>query len=153
MGVFRGRGATIDRARQAAAMRPALYAWFNAQIQIFDPNLRDAPAYAPLGDTGGVATPSAPLYDSGVNGALIQPIRSPVMVQQGDQTIGLLGIRMQVKMPATPPVLRAGLRVRVVNGGNVPEITFYRYVLNEALDTSAAWGKIIEATVDTSRTG
>lgn len=154
MGTFVGRGAVFDQAAIAEVMRPALYSTFNAQIQILDPNLDTIlTPYDPVTDTGGQAAPVAVLYDSGENGALIQPIRSPIAVQNGDQTTFILGIRFQCKMPTVPTAFRAGLRVRVLDGGNVHELERYSYSLTEGFDSSLAWGKTIEATTVTSGVG
>jgi hypothetical protein len=154
MGTFAGRGAAFDQTAIAEVMRPALYATFNARIQILDPNLDEIlTPYDPVSDTGGQAASVAVLYDSGPAGALIQPIRSPVAVQNGEQTTFILGIRFQCKMPATPTAFRAGLRVRVLDGGNVHELERYTYTLTEGFDSSLAWGKTIEATTVTSGVG
>lgn len=150
MGLFVGRAARFDHEAIAAQMRPALERTFNAWIELLDPNL-DTPSgrFDPYADTGG-SGPATLVYDSGENGALIQPIRSPVAIQQGDQTTHVLGIRFQVKQPDTAIVLRAGLRVRVRHGGNARYLERYTYTINEGFDTSLAWDRIIEASTATT---
>ena len=62
----------------------------------------------------------------------------------------ILGIRFQMVRPAEKLVLRAGLRVVVVDGGNAPEIEANSYSINEGFDTSIAIGRVIEASTSTT---
>jgi len=153
MGVFAfGPSVTsIDLQGIATAMRPTLEMWMNAHIRIIDPQREDSTTYDPTLDTGGVAT-SAIVFDSGENGAIIQPIRSPSRIDVGGQANGLLGIRFQVKRNESPPAagtVRGGLLVQVVNGGNLSVPAFWRFGLAEAIDSSLAWDHIYDATLIT----
>lgn len=136
----------VQPALIAEAMRPALYAWFNARILIVDPNTRFGSAYDAKTDTGGPLTPTT-LFDSGPNGALVQPIRAPRTVDSGDQNVALIGIRFQVKIEAIEVQLHSGLQVVVVDAGNDLQIGEFTYVLKQPMNSSLAWGKILEATV------
>jgi hypothetical protein len=139
----------VDIPGIAEAMRPALYEWFSGHVQIIDLNRRAATAFDPVADTGGVAAPQIVL-DSGVGGALIQPIRQPTRIDYGAQPNGLLGIRFQLKIESVPSEkLRGGLAVKVVDGGNESDLTLYTFALGEAINSSLAWGRIFEATVIT----
>lgn len=150
MGLFAGRSARFDHVAIAEAMRPSLYGFFNARLQIFDPNIRGiTQTFNPYTDTGGKATPGL-LHDTGLNGALVQPIRSPVTVEYGDQTVGIIGIRFQLVRPPDALALRAGLRIKVIDGGNDSELTERLFTINEGIDASITWGKTIEASTVTS---
>lgn len=141
------RGNVVDVEGIAEVMRPVLYGWFSAHIQLIDPNRLAATAYSATADTGGTATPQLVL-DSGVNGALIQPVRSASRLDAGGQPNALLGIRFQLKAePSASETLRAGLRVKVLDGGNSPDLVNYFFSLSEAIDSSLRWGRIFDAVV------
>lgn len=150
MGVWAGgpSATSIDPAGIAEAMRPALYEWFTGHIIIFDPNRAQVSKYNPDDDAGGRSVETI-ILDSGENGALVQPIRSPTRIEMADQPNGILGVRFQVKREVLTKVegLRGGLQVRVVNGGNSPELVGPIYSLQEPFDSSLAWGRIFDAVV------
>lgn len=156
MGVFVGGPSptSLDFAGVAAAMRPTLYEAFTAHVQVWDPNRDDLPVignrYDPFGDTGGKAEATL-VFDSNANGALVQPIRSPGRIDVGDQPNALLGVRFQVKrIPTeTDTVLRGGLLLRVLDGGESPDLVGRAFALQEAVDSSIAWGRIWDAVVVT----
>lgn len=92
------------------------------------------------------------VLDSGENGALIQPLRAPSSIDMGGQPTNLLGVRFQLKRApevSEGQVLRGGLAVRVLDGGNAPDLTRWAFSLTEALDSSLAWDRIYEAVVVT----
>lgn len=151
MGTFVGRSVGFDQAAVAEEMRPALYSTFNAQVQFIDPNMTaiDTP-YDPTGDTGGQAVVLPVVYDTGENGALLNQVRLPHESQGGGMTISLVAVRVQMKMPDPPVFLRAGLRMKVVNGGNAHSLEHLDYEVSEDFDTSIAWGSVLTATVVTS---
>lgn len=128
----------VDIPGIAEAMRPALYAWMSAQIKIYDPK-----RYA--------ASPEAALVlDSGANGAIIQPLRAPSMVDFGSQSTAIVALRFQVREDApieAGQTLRGGLVVKVIDGGNAAGLERYTFALPEAMDSSLMWGRIFEANV------
>jgi len=154
MSVWGGRDPRpVDVAAIAEEMKPALEQWFSGQVKIWDDDLLTATPYDSLTDTGGQSTPTLVL-DSGANGALVQPIRSPNKADFGGQAGSIMGVRFQVKRAASASaVLRAGLRVEVVSGGNDAALTSYTYQLLDSLDGSLAWDRILEATVSAGSTG
>lgn len=125
-------------------MRSTLYEWFTGQLQFFDPQTGTSTHYNAATDTGGVALGEL-VFDTGVNGALVQPIRSPARFESGGQSNALEGIRFQTK--SDPIVLRAGLIVRVIDGGNDSSLVGYTYQLEDSIASSLAWGRIMTATV------
>lgn len=150
MGVW-GRGPNpnrVDVAGIAAAMRPALYLWFNAHVQIFRPVRDNQADFDPFADDSATVDDSVLVLDSGVNGALVQPLRTPNRVDVGDQANSLLGVRFQIAREVEPTEpLRGGLLVRVLDGGQDPTLTGYTFSLLETVDSSLAWGRIYEAVV------
>jgi len=141
---------TVDLAGIAEVMRGALYPWMNGHIKVFDPKRANATGYNPLTDEGGFPE-AALVFDSGENGAIIQPIRSPTRAEVGSQPNAVLGIRFQVKrLPVEAgQSLRGGLRVQVVDGGNDDQLSRFTYALQETVDSSEAWGRIWDAVVVT----
>lgn len=141
----------VDVQAIAAEMRPALEQWFSGHIQIIDPNTRGGEPYDAKTDTGGVADPDVVL-DSGPGGALIQALSGARTGDQGDQQIGIQGVRFQVKASAMPAgvQLHSGLQVIVVDGGNDPQLTMLTYSLKRAINSSIMWNEIFEAVVATA---
>lgn len=139
----------VDTAAIAENIRPALYAWFDGHVQVFDPQQHRSSDYNALDDSGGESNELIVL-DSGAQGALIQPIRGAVETEFGGQNVGLLGIRFQIRRDR--PVngaLHSGLRVRVLASGNDDQLTESIFSLVEGVDSSLAFGRILEATLIT----
>lgn len=123
----------IDTSDLAGAMS----AWFDAHIQILDPNSADITPYDPVTDTGGENEPSV-VWDSGERGALVQPVRAQTVGDFGSQAVGLVAVRIQAAIPAGID-LRSGLQVRVIDGGADTESTRHLYVLGSGIDSSLRW--------------
>jgi hypothetical protein len=126
---------SVDIAAIAAQMRPAVEMWFSAHVRIYDP-------------TAGEAGIPLLVLDSLAGGALVQPIRSPTRIEQGGQATAILGIRFQIKEAATfieGQRPRSGLIVRVVDGGQSPELQELPFSLTEAVDSSLRWDRIMDA--------
>lgn len=141
----------VDVAGIAEAMRPTLYAWFTAHVRIYDPRRSQVSGYNPVTDQSATERARTLVLDSGAAGALIQPIRQPTRVEAGGQATGILGIRFQIKRvaPEVDQLLRGGLIVEVVDGGEDVELTHYGFALTETIDSSLAWGRIYDATMMT----
>ncbi|ACY35913.1 hypothetical protein CMP1-17 [Clavibacter phage CMP1] len=129
----------------AAEMRPALYAWFTAHIQVLDPSLKTVTDYDPITDEGGSFAVPRVLYDSGANGARVRALDSTQMPEVGGQTANLSLIELQVKDAYPRPVLRSGLIIKIINGGENSALTKFLYQLTEAIDSSESWGGIWHA--------
>ena len=142
MGLYAG-GGLPDIPAIAAAMRPALYAWFTGHIQLLDPQRVTTTPYDAETDTGGATTREV-LFDSGPGGAFIQPIRAAAPVGFGDQQVGLQAVRFQTTLDVSK-VARAGLIVKVLDGGEDPTLEAFEYSLLNGVDSTLAWGRIYEA--------
>lgn len=151
MGVW-ARGPRPDRLDipgMAAGMRPSLEEWMTGHIQIIDLNRESSSTANAYSDDIGLPSPTVVL-DSGVNGALIQPMRAPSRGEVGGQPSGLLGVRFQVKRSAqitAGQTLRGGLAVKVLDGGNAPGLVGPLYSLPEVMDSSLMWDYIFDAIV------
>lgn len=141
----------VDLPGIAEMMRPAVEAWMSGRLIFTDPDRTSTTPYDAANDTGGEST-SLVIWDTGVNGAIIQPIRSPSRIEAGSQPNAILGIRFQCKydeanMPVEP--LRGGLLVQVADGGNAPIPATWRFSVTEGIDSSLMWDRIIDATLVT----
>jgi hypothetical protein len=130
-------------------MRPALEQWMTARVQIFDPDRENATDYDPTADTGDKSTPLLVL-DSGANGAIVQPIRSPTRILEGQQPTAILGVRFQIKRaPVVSVPIRAGMTLKVLDGGNDAALVGPLFSLVEGVDSSLAWDRIYDAVLVT----
>lgn len=151
MGMFPGvtvNPELVNMPAIAATMREALYGWMNARIMIFDPKQAATTPYDPVTDTGGASVPNV-VFDSGVNGAIVQPMRAATSVEFGSQNVGIVGVRFQVKRDLPSETLRSGLRLIVFDGGEDKSLETYMFGLSEGFDSSYGWGRTLEATVVT----
>lgn len=146
------RGNVVDLAGIAAVMRPALETFFSCRLALYDPNRNARGAYNPTTDARAGADPSVLVFDTGANGALIQPMRAAVDMAIGSQPNDINAIRFQlvkvgVEGSSPTQVLRAGLTVKVLDGGNAPELEALTFSLTEAIDNSLTWDHLFHATV------
>lgn len=146
MGLW-GQAASTNFAGIQEAMQESLKLWFNAHIIIFDPAVPDAEVerYNPFADNR-IGRGHEILFDSGPNGAIVLPSGQANSVDTGGQLGTVLGMQFQtVREDMTP--LPAGLRVRVMDGGNNTGLERFSYSLVSAITGSIAWGDIIETQV------
>jgi hypothetical protein len=156
MGIWRvgPRPDIVDIAGIATVMRPVVEAWFGARLKIWDVKRGSAASddYDPEEDTSPTPNPGVLVLDTGANGALVQTIRLPTRISQGSQPNAILSIRFQLKREVAPEsgqVLRAGLQVQVVDGGNDSGLVGHTFSLVETIDSSLAWDRIWDAVLVT----
>lgn len=130
----------------AEEMRPIVYSFFNAHIQIFDPKQMVVTPYNAITDEGGETEPEL-LFDSGANGARIQALGSESKADFAAQSINNRPYLFQTKLVAEFG-FRSGLRLRVVDGGEDKSLEKYIFSVNAGLDGSYAWNRNIRATLD-----
>lgn len=133
----------IDFAAIAVEMRGAVARWYNATIQIIDPNTRDQ-AWNLTTNTF-TNNPATVLY---TGPARIQPVGADKMPDLGITQGGTRGIRVQVPYDANLPLIRKGLQVKVTNGGEDHVLESLQFVVSSAINSSYGWNRTIECEVD-----
>lgn len=133
----------IDFAKIATEMRTIVARWYNAQIKIIDPNIGDEVWDAATNTYTGSA--AVEIY-SGV--ARIQPIRNASMPDLGVTQGAIESIRVQVPYDATIGLVRKGLQVQVVSGGQDATLEDLQFVVRSGINSSYGWNRTIECDVD-----
>lgn len=141
MGVFANGG--INFSAISAEMRSTMVHWFNATIQIVDPNVEDVEwdVYTNT-QTGGTKT----VIWSGP--ARIQHLKNDALPTVGYSQTDIRGIRIQLPYDAEIGLIRKGLQVVVTDGGSDPILEQLGFVVTSSINSSYAWGRTIECEVD-----
>ena len=133
----------IDFAAIALEMRSTVARWYNASVQIIDPNIEDQ-TWDPETNTY-TGNPAVVLWSGS---ARIQPLREArtpdLVVTQG----AIHGIRVQVPYDASLPLIRKGLQVKVVDAGEDAVLASLQFVVRSAINSSYGWNRTIECDVD-----
>lgn len=141
MGVFANGG--INFSAISAEMRGTMAHWFNATIQIVDPNVEDVEwdVYTNTQDAG---TPTV-LWSGPARVQHLTPNRTPdVAYSQTD----IRGIRIQLPYDVEVGLIRKGLQVIVTDGGSDPVLEQLGFVVKSSINSSYAWNRTIECDVD-----
>lgn len=138
-------GAGPDIAAIAERQRERVYKWFNARIAIYDDDRIVTTPYDPTDDEGGESSPAL-VYDSGVNGARVQPLNSRRILTTGAQPTGERTFLVQTKLDLDISIIRHGLRLLVLDGGEDESLRSYRYTVQSAANSSYAWNRSIICT-------
>lgn len=140
MGVF---NQTIDMTKIGAEMASIVSGWFNASIQIIDPNMGTAD-WDPWTNeqTGGDAS----VIWSGP--ARIQHLKNELLPSIAFSQESIRGIRVQIPLDEFAGFIRKGLRINIIDGGNDYELEQLQFVITSAINSSYAWIRTIEAEVD-----
>ena len=137
------RNSGIDFAKIAVEMRAITARWYNAEVEIIDPNLRD--------QTWDMATneftnePKAVVWSGK---ARVQPIRQASMPELNVLQGGVQGVRVQVPYDPSLPLIRKGLQLRVTDGGQDAVLETLVFVVRSAINSSYGWNRTIECDVD-----
>ena len=133
----------IDFAAIALEMRSTVARWYNATVEIIDPNLEDQ-TWDPITNT--YSGDSDVVLWSG--SARVQPIGADRMPDLTVMQGGIRGIRVQVPYDASLPLIRKGLQVKVTDGGEDHVLESLQFVVNSAVNSSYGWNRTIECDVD-----
>lgn len=133
----------IDFAAIAQEMRQTVARWYNATVEIIDPNLGDQ-TWDPVTNT--YSGDSDVVVWSGA--ARIQPLGSDRMPDLTVTQGGIRGIRVQVPYDAELPLIRKGLQVKVTDGGEDVVLESLQFVVSSAINSSYGWNRTIECDVD-----
>ena len=138
----------IDFAKIALEMRAIVARWYNAEVEIVDPNTRDLnDEWDPVTNTYAASTDVTVWSGS----ARVQPIRSTstpdIQIAQG----AVRAIRVQIPMNGTESdagFIQKGMRVRITNGGENPQLEELEFVVRSSVNSSYGWNQTIECDVD-----
>ena len=137
------RSSRIDFAAISAEMAPIAARWFNGAIQIIDPNLDDL-TYDPWTNT---STGTETVLWSG--GARIQPVAySTFDPEVGKSLSASRRVRFQVPLDETRAFVRAGLKIKVTDGGQFVDLQDLQFIVSSSIVSSYAWLLSIEAEAD-----
>lgn len=141
MGVFANGG--INFSAISAEMRKTQLNWFNATIQIIDPNVEDV-EWDVYTNTQSAGTPT--VIWSGP--ARVQHLKASATPDVAYSQTDIRGIRIQLPMDAEIGLIRKGLQVVVTNGGSDTVLEQLGFVVRSSINSSYAWGRTIECDVD-----
>ena len=141
----------IDFQAIAKEMRETVAHWYNAEIEIIDPKNREL-----SGEWDPVTNDYEEFPDEVIweGPARIQPIGltgarlTNMAVMQGS----IKNIRVQVPYDEELPLIRKGLEIRVVDGGQDQVLNDLRMIVNSAINSSYGWNRTIECELDTRST-
>lgn len=147
MGFYNSRNA-INIPAISEAMRSVLRPWFNATIEIINPDITGG-AYNRSTNTK-VRTPE--IIWSGP--ARIQAMRWPNVATARQEAISSRTVVFHLPLSddSAPELIHEGWRVRVVDGGLAPEFEGGLFVITTSVNSSYAWDRRIECTMDQGAT-
>jgi len=135
--------APIDFSAISAEMGTTAERWMNGAIQIVDPNLENLVFDPWTNDSTGTET----LLWSG--SARIQQVASETRDPDGGKSVlANRRVRFQVPLDEARPFVRAGLVIRVTDGGLFPDLEKMDFTISSAINSSYAWLLTIECEAD-----
>ena len=133
----------IDFAKIATEMRATVAKWYNAQVQIVDTNLAEQ-TWNQFTNTFGTNTEVVVWSGS----ARIQPIRTERLPDLDVMQGAIRSVRVQVPYDANLALVRKGMQVRVVSGGEDAILDNLVLVVRSAINSSYGWNRTIECDAD-----
>lgn len=138
----------IDFAKIALEMRDIVARWYNAEIEIVDPNTRDLDdEWDPITNTYAASTDVT--VWSGA--ARVQPIRTASTPDIGITQTAIRAVRVQIPMNGTETdagFIQKGMRIRVTSGGENLQLEEVELVVRSSINSSYGWNQTIECDVD-----
>jgi hypothetical protein len=132
----------IDFAAITSEMSGIVSRWFNGTIQIVDTNL-DSLTFDPWTNT---STSTETVLWTGE--ARIQPVSEARDPEAGKSVLANRKVRFQVPLDQARAFVRAGLTVRVTDGGQFPDLVNLQFNISSAVNSSYAWLLTIECDAD-----
>lgn len=130
----------------AELLRPLVTPWIQqAWVAIIDPTTRTETENPATGLITGVT--ATPVY---TGWSRIQPLRTALNVKRAVDTTTSRTVQFWIgyTKDGTLPDIKPGFEVVVMDGGNDPKLTKYQYVVTGSQNSSAAWQRTIETTVN-----
>lgn len=135
--------APIDFSKISAEMGATALRWMNGTIEIVNPNLEDLVFDPWTNDSSGTET----VLWSG--SARIQQIANETRDPDGGRAVlSNRRVRFQVPLDETRDFVRAGLVIRVTDGGMFPDLENMDFSVSSAINSSYAWLLTIECEAD-----
>jgi hypothetical protein len=137
------KNSKINFAAISAEMSGIVARWFNGRIQIVDPNLENLV----WDEWTNTSTGSEIVLWTGE--ARIQPISYNTGNPDGGKSVlATRRVRFQVPLDETRAFVRAGLMVRVTDGGQFTDLQDLQFNVSSAVNSSYAWLLTIECEAD-----
>lgn len=133
----------IDFARITSEMRGTVARWYNASVQVVDPDTGDLDWDI---DTNTFTGDSATLIWSGPG--RIQQISLPQIRSNQVMETSIVSIRIQIPYDNTREFIRKGMAVRVTDGGENHDLADLEFTIKSAINSSYGWNTTIECEVD-----
>jgi hypothetical protein len=137
------KDAPIDFAKIAAEMRQTVARWYNATVEVFDPNLEGLEWDPETNEYSG--DPEVIVWSGS---ARVQPIRNATVPELGVMQGAIESIRVQIPYDAEVGLIRKGMMVRVTDGGEDTVLQNLSFVVRSAVNSSYGWNRTIECDVD-----
>ena len=133
----------IDFEKIAQEMRSTVERWYNATVQVVDPNTGNLVWNISTNSyTGDAAT----VIWSGT--ARIQQISLPQIKSNDVRETSIMSIRIQIPYDNSRELIRKGFSVRVTDGGENHNLADLEFTVKSAINSSYGWNTTIECEVD-----
>jgi hypothetical protein len=137
------KNSTIDFAKIATEMRATVSRWYNAEIEIVDPELLvqswDVVSNEYIGDSETVLWSGS---------ARIQPIKDARNPDGSVIQNSIQSVRVQVPYDADLGLIRKGLQIKITNSGEDLVLESLQLIVRSAINSSYGWNRTIECDVD-----
>jgi len=149
MGIYGPKSAPrIDIAAISEQMQPVVAGWYNATIEIVDPKIESG-TFNRVTNTRVRSGASEPVVLwSGA--ARIQAVRWPNVATARQEAVSARTVVFHIPLDQSlnPDLIVEGYRVRVTDGGMLPEFEHGLFVITATTNSSYAWDRRIECIMD-----
>lgn len=145
MGLYGGAAKPIDMDAISAEMQPVTEEWFNAEIEIIDPDINGG-SFNRITNTVTGRDPEV-LW---TGPARIQAMRWPNVANARYEATALRTVVFHLPLTADidPTIVREGLRIKVTDGGLSQSFEGGLFVVTSSVNSSYAWDRRIETMMD-----
>ena len=145
MGILKSPMMSLDFVATSAMLQNSVKQSHNAQIELIDPNISGG-TYDRWTNTDSGRNPV--VLWSGA--ARIQAMRWPNVATARQEAVSVRTVVFHIPLDAEIDVtmIREGFRIRVTDGGLLPDFTGGLFVITTSVNSSYAWDRRIEAMQD-----
>jgi hypothetical protein len=137
----------IDFGKIALEMRATVARWYNASVEVIDPELGDL-----VWDMETNTFENDPVTIIWSGEGRIQQIHLPEMKTNDVMETSIVSIRIQIPYDNTRQFIRKGMAVRVTNGGENHDLANLEFTVRSAINSSYGWNTTLECEVDAKST-